>query len=208
MASMPTSAQTVKPRPRDAEATKARILEGASDEFADLGLAGARIDRIAERADVNKRMIYAYFGGKERLFEAVVDRHLSVVTEQVPFTAEDLSGYAGALFDAIAANRRALRLVAWRNFEHPHPTASELASYKEKLRDIKRAQRAGTIDKAPAAEDVLALVMGMVTSWLLAAPALTELAAGDPESPARLRRHRRALVEAVRRSFAPGPEAD
>jgi len=110
-----------------------------------------------------------------------------VVTEQVPFTAEDLPGYAGGLFDAIAANRRALRLVAWRNFEHPHPTASELASYKEKLRDIKAAQRAGTIDKTPAAEDVLALVMGMVTSWLLAAPALIALAAGEPDSSARLR---------------------
>jgi AcrR family transcriptional regulator len=201
---MPTRADKVKPRRRDAEATKARILEGASDDFAALGLAGARVDQIAERADVNKRMIYAYFGDKERLFEAVVDAHLSVVTEQVPFTAEDLSGYAGALFDAIAANRRALRLVAWRNFEHPHPTASELESYKDKLKKIKAAQRSGTIDKTPAAEDVLALVMGMVTSWLLAAPALTALSAGDPDSPVRLRRHRRALVEAVRRSFAPG----
>src|SRR3978361_30334 len=103
---MPTSAGKVKPRPRDAEATKARILEGASDEFADLGLAGARGDQIAERADVNKRMIYAYFGGKERLFEAVVDTHLSVVTEQVPFTAEDLPGYAGGLFDATPRTRR------------------------------------------------------------------------------------------------------
>lgn len=199
---MPTSPKA-KSRPRDAEATKARILEGASEEFAELGLAGARVDRIAERAEVNKRMIYFYLGDKEDLFEAAVDAHLSVVTEQVPFTAGDLPGYAGDLFDAVAANRRALRLMAWRNFEHPQPTRAELDSYKDKLKDIKAAQRRGTIDKALGADDVLALLMGMVTSWLLAAPALKDLGTGDPDSAARLRRHRKALVEAVRRSFGP-----
>ncbi|MCA3556750.1 MAG: helix-turn-helix transcriptional regulator, partial [Rhodobacter sp.] len=51
-----------KPRVRDAEATKARILDAAKREFAKNGLGGARVDVIAEKARANKRMIYHYFG--------------------------------------------------------------------------------------------------------------------------------------------------
>ncbi|MEZ5824799.1 MAG: TetR/AcrR family transcriptional regulator [Geminicoccaceae bacterium] len=60
-------------RVRDAEATRRRILEAAKIEFADKGLAGARVDRIAERADINKRMLYVYFGNKDDLFLAVLE---------------------------------------------------------------------------------------------------------------------------------------
>ena len=60
-------------KPRDAEATRARILEAARGEFASLGLAGARVDEIAARAEANKRMIYHYFGNKEGLFKAVLE---------------------------------------------------------------------------------------------------------------------------------------
>lgn len=62
-----------RPRPRDAEATRARILRAARDEFARAGLGGARVDVIAERAEANKRMIYHYFGSKEDLFRVVLE---------------------------------------------------------------------------------------------------------------------------------------
>jgi AcrR family transcriptional regulator len=62
-----------KPRVRDAEATKARILEAAKREFARNGLGGARVDVIAEKARANKRMIYHYFGSKEGLFQTVLE---------------------------------------------------------------------------------------------------------------------------------------
>jgi AcrR family transcriptional regulator len=58
---------------RDAEATKARILQAAKKEFAKHGLGGARVDEIAERADANKRMLYHYFGSKEDLFRTVLE---------------------------------------------------------------------------------------------------------------------------------------
>ncbi|MDH5411326.1 MAG: TetR family transcriptional regulator [Alphaproteobacteria bacterium] len=66
-------ATKVKPKSRDAEATKARILAAAKREFAKNGLAGARVDRIADKAKANKRMIYHYFGNKEKLFQTVVE---------------------------------------------------------------------------------------------------------------------------------------
>ena len=58
--------------PRDAAATSARILEAARSEFCEHGLSGARIDRIAETADVNKRMLYHYYGNKDGLYRAAL----------------------------------------------------------------------------------------------------------------------------------------
>ena len=63
----------VKARSRDADATRARILEAAKKEFARLGLGGARVDQIADEAQANKRMIYHYFGSKEDLFQYVLE---------------------------------------------------------------------------------------------------------------------------------------
>lgn len=63
-----------KARPRDADATKARILAAAKAEFAANGLGGARVDEIAAKAEANKRMIYHYFGSKEELFRTVLEQ--------------------------------------------------------------------------------------------------------------------------------------
>ncbi|URI07180.1 TetR family transcriptional regulator [Aquincola tertiaricarbonis] len=61
-------------RLRDADRSQATILAAARDEFAEHGLGGARVDRIAERAGLNKRLIYYYFADKERLFQAVLEQ--------------------------------------------------------------------------------------------------------------------------------------
>jgi AcrR family transcriptional regulator len=53
--------------------TRVRILEAATAEFAQHGFGGARVDRIAERAQANKRMLYYYFGSKDELFLAVLE---------------------------------------------------------------------------------------------------------------------------------------
>ncbi len=60
-------------RTRDPVATRARILAAAKAEFARKGLAGGRVDTIAERARINKRMIYHYFGSKNDLYLAVLE---------------------------------------------------------------------------------------------------------------------------------------
>ena len=56
---------------RDAQATRRRLLDAACAEFAQYGMAGARVERIAEAAGSNKAQIYHYFGGKAQLFDAV-----------------------------------------------------------------------------------------------------------------------------------------
>ena len=68
-----TSSSAQEPRSRDADRSQQTILLAARDEFALYGLAGARVDRIAERADINKRLIYYYFKSKDDLFLAVLE---------------------------------------------------------------------------------------------------------------------------------------
>ncbi|KAA0219335.1 MAG: TetR/AcrR family transcriptional regulator [Lautropia sp.] len=79
----------VKPSPakertvsRDPEATREAILGAATDEFAQHGLAGARVDRIAGRAGINKRMLYYYFGQKEGLYLAVLEAAYQRIREE------------------------------------------------------------------------------------------------------------------------------
>jgi AcrR family transcriptional regulator len=62
-----------KPQIRDPDATQARILVAATQEFSKFGLGGARVDRIATRAKSNKRMLYHYFGNKDELFGITVE---------------------------------------------------------------------------------------------------------------------------------------
>lgn len=73
----PTDADPVSDEP-DAPirhaAQRERILDAALAEFAACGFAGARVDAIAERAEINKRMLYAYVGNKEALWLAVLER--------------------------------------------------------------------------------------------------------------------------------------
>jgi AcrR family transcriptional regulator len=64
----------IEPRSRDADRSQLAILDSARDEFAQRGLAGARMDSIAARAGLNKRLIYYYFGSKDDLFLAVLER--------------------------------------------------------------------------------------------------------------------------------------
>ena len=69
-------------RLRDADRSQNTILIAARDEFAEHGLGGARMDRIAERAGLNKRLIYYYFEDKERLFQAVLEQAYRDIREE------------------------------------------------------------------------------------------------------------------------------
>jgi len=61
-------------RIRDAERTRRELLDVATAAFAESGFAGTRVDDIAERTSTTKRMIYYYFGGKEQLYLAVLEK--------------------------------------------------------------------------------------------------------------------------------------
>ena len=68
-----SKSHTSRSRTNDPERTMAEILNVATKEFADKGLAGARIDEIADATRTSKRMIYYYFGSKDGLYVAVLE---------------------------------------------------------------------------------------------------------------------------------------
>ena len=77
---------------RDPEGTRRRIMAAATEEFAKGGLAGARVDQIARRAETNERMLYYYYGSKEGLFLAVLEKQYAefrAAEEQLHVTDED-----------------------------------------------------------------------------------------------------------------------
>ncbi|GAA3823064.1 TetR family transcriptional regulator [Streptomyces phyllanthi] len=99
-------------RLRDAARTRAEILDVATKEFARAGYAGARVDEIAARTRTTKRMIYYYFGGKEQLFTAVLERAYSVIRQaEQELDVEHL--------DPVAAIRRLAELTFDHHEEHP-----------------------------------------------------------------------------------------
>src|ERR1044071_2829600 len=103
--------------PPDATETKRRLMKAAVDEFATYGLAGARVDRIAETASANKRSIYMHFGTKEELFDMVVADSMAELAAAVSIDAGDLPGYASALFDRLEQRPHVRRLYLWAGLE-------------------------------------------------------------------------------------------
>ena len=183
--------------PPDSTDTRRRLLDAAFEEFASHGLAGARVDRIAELAKANKRLIYAYYGNKEELFDTVMVRSLVVLADAVPFAADDLPGYAGALFDHMVAHPEMVRLTMWKLLERPNISAAEVEAYRPKVQAVADSQADGRLDPDADPVDVMILVIGLVAAWFTSSPALRALATGERSDVQRLAEHRAALIRAV-----------
>lgn len=188
---------------RKSDATRSRLLDAATADFAAHGIAGARVDRIAAAAGINKAQLYAYFGDKLSLFGAVYRLHAYAVVGSVPFTADDLPGYAVGLYDASVERPELVRLTTWARLEGvvTDDLVAGDSSVAAKLRAIAEAQRSGTVSAAMEPRDVLALVLAMALAWSPAGPSATATTSDTP--PSDHVRRKRALREAVSGAFAP-----
>jgi AcrR family transcriptional regulator len=118
---------TLPDRQRDPERTRQEILEVAAREFADRGYAGGRVDEIAEQTRTTKRMIYYYYGSKEQLFVAVLERaYAEIRAAEQTIDVDHLEPAA------------AIRRLAELTFDHQesHPDFSRLVS----IENIHRAE--------------------------------------------------------------------
>jgi AcrR family transcriptional regulator len=179
---------------RDSDQTKSRLLAAAMAEFAEYGIAGARIDRIAAAARTNKQMIYAYFGNKDALFDTVFTAHVAAWLDTVDFDVSDLPGYAGRLFDYFEDDPASLRLSTWYRLERPagEGLRAVIEVNSVRLERLRRAQREGLVTDQFTPVELLALIQAIATSWATMNP---EFGAAAPVSrDAR----RRTVVEAVR----------
>lgn len=177
--------------PGDAQATKRRLLDAAAREFGAYGIAGARVDRIADAAQSNKAQIYHYFGSKDGLFNAVFHEVVVAVVREAPIDPTDLPGYAGRLFDGYEAHPEVARLATWYRLERAEsqdPLAIIVESNRDKIAAIAKAQKAGRLSKKYAPADLLALVVHLAALWTTQTPEYALLVAKQS------RAHRRKVV--------------
>lgn len=136
--------------PRDPERTRAVILAAATEEITTKGLDGARVDEIARRSGVNKRMIYHYFGDKEGLYLAVLETtYAAIRTAEVGLKLADRDPVEGM---------RELILFTWQYFiDHP-----EFLS----LLGTENLHRAAYLKKSKRIRDLHSPLVGMIADLL------------------------------------------
>jgi TetR/AcrR family transcriptional regulator len=189
---------------RDPEATKARILAAALREFSAKGISGARVDAIAARAKVNKRMLYYYFESKEGLFREILRRRLhersgALRTSGVADPGR-LADRQGRLLD----ETQYTRLLMWEALETDpdHPVNVEIRRefFAAWVAAVEAEQRTGAL---PADLDAAQLVLSEICLTLgpYVLPQLAQLVTGmsvkDPEFVARRQEFLRAFGRRV-----------
>ncbi|MEV6102986.1 TetR family transcriptional regulator [Nocardia sp. NPDC051981] len=187
--------------PPRADSTRDRILEAGKAEFAQYGIAGARVDRIAKSAKTSKERVYAYFRSKEELYRFIAAQELDAVAEATRMDPTDLPGYAGRVHDYFTAHRDNLRLMRWGQLEFAGigPDDATRGTVTRKSRQIRRAQREGHLDPSWDPLDILMFVNQLAMAWA-DQPDLAETAAPQARA-AFLSERRAAIVAAVERLF-------
>jgi AcrR family transcriptional regulator len=193
---------------RNPERTRARILSAALKEFAAKGFAGARVDAIARRAAINKRMLYHYFGDKEGLFRAVLRRKIS----ERQAWAENLSGDpAESLpfwFKLSCKDADWIRLLEWEALQGAGKKLIDGESRRKlAVRSIHRIRRqqvrghiAGEFDPR-----LVLLAMRSLAIFPLAFPQLTKLIVGGPVFDSRFQAEYAQFLKQFAAAFRPAP---
>lgn len=187
--------------------TKEKIIDAARAEFAENGFEGARVDRIADRAGVNKAMLYYHFRSKEFLYQDVVTsffRH--VFTQLLARTSEGktLEEYLlGVLETHIQAYRQTPDFVRilLRELASPHDELMEMLAGairdsqfpEQTARRFKQAMDAGEFRKFDPQQALVSLIM-MSLGYLLMAP-LADRVWGIQDRLAFLEKRKYAIVD-------------
>jgi AcrR family transcriptional regulator len=191
---------------RNPERTRERILSAALEEFAANGFAGARVDAIARRAAINKRMLYHYFGNKEHLFREVLRRK---ITERQA-SAEGLSGDpAESLpfwFKLSCKDADWVRLLEWEALQDANNQLIDGAVRRalaiRSLERIRQQQASGHLSGAFEPRHLL-LAMRSLTMFPLAFPQLTRLITGQPASDPHFRKKYAEFLKKFAAAFRP-----
>jgi AcrR family transcriptional regulator len=183
---------------RDPEQTRSRLLRAAKAEFAEKGLAGARVAAIAERAGVNKQLISYHFGGKDGLYRALVERWLE---REQAFAAEGapLEELVLHYLDVAVEDPELVRLFVRQMLDglpagaSPEPT--------DDLDDLRRRQDEGELAPELDPGFVLLLLQGVVTAGVSAPDDVRRLLGVAPNGPdyrERMAQQLRVLVRRLR----------
>jgi TetR/AcrR family transcriptional regulator len=205
------------PKRRDPAATRKKLLTAARREFADSGLAGARVDEIAARAGVNKQLVYHYFGDKDALYLAVLEwvyeeiraQERKLNLEGLP-PQQAIKRLIEASFDHLAAhpdfivllndeNRGGARHVRGsRKLEAMH---SPLVSMVSAI--LGEGVRAGVFRKGVNPVHLYISIAGLSYFYFSNTPTLSAIFGKDLSSPAARRARRKHVVDLVMQSLRP-----
>jgi AcrR family transcriptional regulator len=213
-ATIPRSrAEMPEPERRDPEATRANILQIATEEFAEKGYSGARVDDIAARTNTSKRMIYYYFGDKEGLFVAVIERAYAGIRQIEANLKLDhldpeqaMRTLVGFTFDYQNANEGFIRLVMVENI-HRGVHLARSGNIAEvnvpaiaTLRDIYARGRAAGVFRAGIDEIDLHMSISALCFFNVANRAtFSRIFQRDMQSPQALARRREIVIDTILR---------
>ncbi|RJL31594.1 TetR/AcrR family transcriptional regulator [Bailinhaonella thermotolerans] len=189
--------------PKDTTATRDALLCAARAEFAEHGIAGARVDRIAQRAGVNKERIYGHFGNKEKLFDAVMRDALDEVAESVALPGDDPVDYVGRIYDFHRDNPTVVRLLMWEALHYRQEALpGEAQRVAQSARKVESLARGLGRDPSPDVARLVLTLIGLAV-WPNAMPTVARLIVGPeadtPEGKDRMRDH---VVEFARAALS------
>ncbi|WP_118180305.1 TetR/AcrR family transcriptional regulator [Paraburkholderia phosphatilytica] len=206
-------------RKYDPEETKRNILEVATQEFSSMGLTGARVDAIAERTNTTKRMLYYYFGSKEGLYEAVLEKVYGDIRtleqdlriDELP-PADGMRALVEFTFDYHDRHRDFVRLVTIENI-HGAKYIEQLKSFKTRNASVVRTIEdllARGVAAGEFRDDIDAIDLHLLISSLCFHRVANRHTFGsafgrDPSHPRLRARHRAMVVDAVMRFVLRAP---
>jgi TetR/AcrR family transcriptional regulator len=132
------------PRVRDADRTKAAILDAALVEFGEHGYAGARTGAIARRAGVNAQLISYYFDGKEGLYKALTQRWRAA-GGGAPHPERPLAEVVAGYVRANLTSRSMTRLLVWEGLTGSGMDDTDSPFFADMVADVQRRQERGEI---------------------------------------------------------------
>jgi TetR/AcrR family transcriptional regulator len=195
---------------RDPRRTRERILAAALKEFSTNGFAGARVDRIARRARINKRMLYHYFGHKDDLFREILRRKLEQRAAWAAGAPDDPGETLTYWFQLACQDMDWVRLIEWEALAvGDGPLLSEAErrrAFDSGVDKLRALQAKGLLPRDLDSRHLLLAMLGL-TTFPLAFPQVTRLVTGlSPRDPA-FRKRRIQFLRSFAAWLGPAREA-
>jgi AcrR family transcriptional regulator len=178
-----------------------RIVAAAREEFSKRGFAGARVEHIAERAGVNKQLLFYYYHSKRGLFQAVLSQAASELETSLARLAHPTGGPLDRLrqtlsiqFEFLARNPEIVALIGqgMRSGAAFEPAINRLVVLLAEGQGL--GQVRDDVDPHLAAAQALVLMIGYLTMETVVATSARPLAADEPSLR---QRWREAAVDLV-----------
>jgi AcrR family transcriptional regulator len=185
---------------RNPELTRQRILEAALSEFAAKGFAGARVDVIARRARINKRMLYHYFGDKEGLFREVLRRKIAERSAWLATAPEEPVERLPAWFQLACRDREWVQLLQWEALQWGEKKVIDeerrVESVSRAVERVRQQQAKGLLDPSLDPGQLLLSMMAL-TAYPLVFPQLARFATGLSVSDEKFQKQRETFLRQI-----------